>query len=72
MYTYYCIEEEIIGRTLSHKDSKDGSHGQYWKNEDHDFNYQLYQWGVDKLFQNSYEVIIRELKVYIEDWGDFM
>ena len=27
LYTYACIEESIIGRTLSHTDSKDGSYG---------------------------------------------
>ena len=39
-----------------------------WNDEDHVFGYKLYQWGVEKLFQNSDEVIIRELKFYIEDW----
>ena len=34
----------------------------------HAFENQLYQWGADKLFQNSDEVIIIELKIYIEDW----
>ena len=29
----------------------------------------LYKWGVQKLFQTSYEVIIRELKIYVEDMG---
>ena len=65
MYTFSCIEEASIGRTLSCTDSKDGSHSQSWNDEYHAFDYQLYQWGVDKLFQNSDEAIIRELKLYI-------
>ena len=67
IYTYYCIEEERIVRTLPHTDSKYGSHRHSWNDEDHDFDYQLDQWGVDKLFQNTDEVIFRELKLYIED-----
>ena len=35
--------------------------------EDHSFHYQLDQWGVENLFQNSDEVIIRKLRLYIED-----
>ena len=68
MYRYDCIEKEIIGRTLSHTDSKYGSDSNYWNDKYHAFGYQLYQWGVDKLFQNSDEAITRELKLYIEDW----
>ena len=66
MYKSACIEEERIGRTISHKDSKDGSHSQTWNDEDHDFDYQLDQWGIEKLFQNSDESITRGLKLYIE------
>ena len=68
MYKSACIEEVRIGRTLSHIDSKDGSQSQSWNDEDHAFDYQLYQWGVDKLFQNSYESVTRYLKLYIEEW----
>ena len=53
---------------LSRTDTKYGSHSHSWNDEDHAFGYQLYQWGVEKLFQNSYEVITRDLKLYIEDW----
>ena len=65
MYTYACIEEERIGRTLSHTYIKYGSHINSWNDEDHAFDYQLDQWGVEKLFQNSDESITTELKVYI-------
>ena len=68
MYTYACIEESRIERTLSHTESQDGSHSKSWNDEDHVFGYKLDEWGVEKLFQNSDEVIIRELKFYIEDW----
>ena len=68
MYTSAYIEEEIIVRTISHTYSKYGSHSHYWNDEDHVFDYQLDQWGVDNFFHNSDEVIIRELKMYIEDW----
>ena len=68
MYTSACIEEVRIGRTLSHTDGKDGSHSHSQNDEEHVFKYQLDQWGVEKLFQNSEEAIIRELKFYIEDW----
>ena len=66
MYKSAFIEEAIIGRTISNKDSKDGSHSQSWNDEDHAFEYQLYQWCVEKLFHNSDEAIIREVKLYIE------
>ena len=39
-----------------------------WNDEYHVFDYQLDQWGVENLFQNSDEAITRELKFYIEDW----
>ena len=68
MYISVCIEESSIGRTTSHTNSKDGSHSHFWNDEDHAFNYKLYQWGVEKLFQNSDEAITRELKLYIEEW----
>ena len=67
MYTSACIEEATIGRTLSNIDSKEISHINSWNDYDHALNYQLDQWGVDKLFQNSDKVIIRELNLYIED-----
>ena len=68
MYTSACIEEARIGSTLSHTSSKDSSHSHSWNDEDHAFDYQFDQWGVDKLFQNSDEAITRELKLYIEEW----
>ena len=68
MYTYVCIEEASIRRNLSRKDSKDGFHSNSWNNEDHAFDYQLDQQGVDKLFQNSDEAITIELKFYIQEW----
>ena len=69
VYTYACIEEARIGKALSKIDSKDGSHSHSWNDKDHAFECQLNQWGVKRLFQNSDEVITRELKLYIEDWG---
>ena len=68
VYTSACIEQAWTGSTISHKDSKDGSHSQYWNDEDHAFDYQLDQWGVENLFQNTDEAITRELKLYIEEW----
>ena len=65
VYTSTCIEEARTGRTISNTYSKDGSHSHSWNDEDHAFDYQLYQWGVEKLFQNSDEAITRELKLYI-------
>ena len=65
VYTSACIEEASIGRTLSHTYSKDVSHSHSWNDEDHAFDYQLDQWGVEKLFCNSDEGITRELKFYI-------
>ena len=52
--------------TISHTYFKDVSHSHYWNDEDNDFDYQLDQWGVEKLFQNSDESITRGLKLYIE------
>ena len=57
--TYY-------GHILS---SKNGSHINSWNDEYHYFENELDQLVVEKLFQNSDEVIIRELKLYIEYWG---
>ena len=58
MYTSDCIEEASIRSTLSHTYGKDGSHSHSCNYEDHAFDYQLDQWGVEKLFQNSDEAII--------------
>ena len=69
VYTYACNEEARIGRNLSHTDNKDGSQSHFQNDEDHAFDYQLDQWGVEKLFQNSDEAITRALKFYIEEWG---
>ena len=68
MYTQYSasIEEASIGRTLSHIDINDGSHSHTWNDEDQAFDFQLDQWGVEKLFPNADEAITRELKMYIE------
>ena len=62
------LKKASIGWTLYHTDSKDGSHSNSWNYEDHDFDYKLDQWGVEKLFQNSDEAITTELKFYIEYW----
>ena len=68
MYTSACIEEERIVRTLYRTDIQNGSHSYSCNDKDHAFDYQLYQWGVEKLCQNSDEAIIRDLKLYIEYW----
>ena len=68
MYTYACIEEESIGRTLSHTDSKDGSHSHSCNDEDRAFEYQLDQLGVEDFFHKSDEATTREFKLYIEEW----
>ena len=59
MYASTCIEEAMIGSNLSHTYSKNGSHSHSWNDEYHAYDYQLYQWGVERLFQNSDELIIR-------------
>ena len=53
VYTSACIEESVIGRTLYHTDSKDGSHSHSCNDEDHTFDCQLDQWSAIKLFHNS-------------------
>ena len=68
VYTYYCIEKAIIGRTLSNTNSNDSSHIHSWDDEDHYFDYQLYKWDVEKFIQTSDELIIRQVKVFVEDW----
>ena len=67
VYTSACIEEARIGRSLSDKDTNNSSHSHTWNDDDQAFDYQLDQWGVEKLLQNSDEAIIRELKFYIGD-----
>ena len=49
----------MIGKNLSHTDSKDDSHSHSWSNEDHTFDYQLDQWGEEKFFYNSDKAITR-------------
>ena len=68
MYKYACIKKARTGRNLSHTDSKDDSHSLSWNDEGHAFDYELYQWGVERLFHNSDEAITRELKFYIKEW----
>ena len=68
VYTSACIEEASIGRSLSHTDTNNFSHSHTWNDEYQAFDYQLYQWGVEKLFPNEDEAITREMKVYIEEW----
>ena len=57
--------------TLFLTNSKNGLHSHFWNDDDHAFDHQLDQWGVEKLFQNPDEAIIRELKFYIEYWETF-
>ena len=66
MYKYDCIEEARIGKTLPKTDINDGSQSHCWNDGDYDFEYQLDQWGVERLFHNLDEVLIRELKMYVE------
>ena len=68
LYTSACIEEARIGRSLSHTDTKNGSHNHTWNDGYQAFDYQLDQWGVEKLFPNEDKAITRELKMYIEEW----
>ena len=56
-----------MGRSLSDTDTNNGSHIHNWNDDDQDFDYQLDQWGVEKLFHNQDEAITRELKMYIEE-----
>ena len=72
VFTSVCIEEEGIVMDLYQIESKDGSHSHYWNDEDHAFEYQLDQWGVEELFHNSYEVIISELKLHFENWENWI
>ena len=46
VYKSDCIAEAIIGRNISNIDGKYGSHSQFCNDEDHAFDYKLYQWGV--------------------------
>ena len=43
VYTYVCIGEARIVRTISHTDIKNGSHSHSWNDKDHAFDYQLNQ-----------------------------
>ena len=66
MYTSNCIEESRIGSSVSGTDTNNVSHSHTCNDDDHDFDYQIYQWVVEKLFYNSDESITRDLKLYIE------
>ena len=65
VYTSACIEEGRIGSTLSHIDTNNGSHSHTWNDDNQAFDYQVDQWGVEKLFPNEDEAITRGLKMYI-------
>ena len=65
------MEEAIIGKHLSNTNINDGSRSHYWNDEDHAFDHKLYQWSVEKLFQTLDEVIIRELKIYVDEREEF-
>ena len=67
LYTSAFIEEARIGRYLSHTNTNNGSHSHTWNDEDQAFDYQLDQWGVEKLVPNEDEAITRVLKMYIEE-----
>ena len=58
----------MVGRNLSCTYSNNGSYSHTWKDEDQAYKYKLDQWGIEKLFPNADEAIIRELKMYIEEW----
>ena len=68
-YTYACIEKALIGKILSNTDINDGSHSHYCNGEYHGFDYELDQWGDERLFQTSDEVIIRKLKINVKYRG---
>ena len=68
MYTSACIEEARIGGSVSDTDTNNGSHSHTCNDDDQAFDYQLDQWGVEKLLHNQEEAITRELKMYIEEW----
>ena len=61
------IEEARIGSSVSDTYTNNGSHIHTWNDDDQAFDYQLDQWGVEKLFHNQDESITRELKIYIEE-----
>ena len=63
MYTSACVEESRIGGCVSDTDTNNGSHSHTWNDEDQAFDYQLDQWGVEKLFTNEDGAITRELKI---------
>ena len=60
------LKKQGIGRSLSDIDTNNGSHSHTWNDDDQAFDYQLDQWGVEKMFHSQYEAITRELKMYIE------
>ena len=65
----FVFNKHELVKTLSNNDINDGSYSHSWNVEDHAFEYELYQWGDEKLFQTSDEVIIRELKIYVKYRG---
>ena len=60
------LKKQELEELYQTKIVKHDSQSHFWNDEDHALEYQLDQWGVEKLFQNSYEVV-RELKNYIEE-----
>ena len=60
-----ALKKQELQKTLSNIDIKDASHSHSWNDKDHAFRYQLDRWGVERFFNISYEVIIRDLKSYV-------
>ena len=70
VYTSACIESAIIEQYHSNKQLYDNCSSRTWNEEDDVFDNQLDKWGVDRVFSEHSEPVKRELRSYIEDWGN--
>ena len=61
MYTSACIESYIIEKYHSDRQLSDNCSSHTWNEEDDDFYQQ---------FSDQSEHVKRELRAYIEDWGE--
>ena len=70
VYTSACIESARIEKYQADKKLYDNISIHSWNEQDDAFDQQLDKWGLDRVFSEHSEPVKRELRAYIEDWGE--
>ena len=69
-YTSACIESARIEQYHSDKQLNDIFSSRTWNDEDNAFDHQLDKWCVERVFVEHSEPVKRDLRDYIENWGN--